>query len=796
MKTYKNSSRLFIYRYRWWLFSASLLGIWFIFSLPRPLFDAPLSVVLEDSNGQLLGAKIAKDGQWRFPYSDSIPQKFEQALLAFEDKRFYRHCGVDFRGLGRAIWQNMKAGKRVSGGSTITMQVIRMARNREQRSIWNKLIEIALAFRLEIGQSKAEILMHYTANAPFGGNVVGLEAASWRYFGKQPELLSWAEAATLAVLPNSPSLIHPGRNRQALLEKRNRLLQRLYKNDKIDAITYELALEEPLPEKPLPLPQFAPHLLARVAKKSNRQQARFESTIDSRIQQEVNAIVKRHHVQLANNFIHNAAIIVADVEKGNILAYVGNIEGTGAENQEFVDIVPAPRSTGSVIKPLLYAAMLDEGSIIPTSLVSDIPSQIGGYKPENFLGKYDGAVTAKRALVRSLNIPIILLLQQYGLEKFHFKLQQLNFKTINKPPTHYGLTLVLGGAEATLQDITSVYASMARTLLHYAPQNGKYNPQDFRDLQFLKNQFPTKTKLNNTPSHFKASSIWFTLDAMREVERPNSEGEWQRFQSGRRIAWKTGTSYGFRDAWAVGVDTRYAVGIWVGNADGEGRPGLIGVQTAAPILFDIFNQLPSATHWFDPPYDEMMQMAICRQSGYRPTPICEVDTVWTPTTAVHLKTCPYHQTLHLDSTRTWQVHSDCQATNAMVHESWFVLPPVEEHYFKSKNPSYKVAPPFRTDCLQAADATMPMQFIYPKNFAKIYVPVDFDGTLSSTVFSVAHRNPNNLIHWHLDETYIGTTQHFHRMALQPQAGVHLLTLVDEQGNRLERTFEILAKAKS
>ncbi len=790
----KNYFTLFIRRHKIGLATGILLALCFWFSLPRPLFDVPLSIVLEDKNEQLLGARIAKDGQWRFPYSDSIPQKFEQALLTFEDRRFYRHWGVDIRGLVRAISQNAKAGKRVSGGSTITMQVIRMARNRKRRSIWNKLVEMVLAFRLEMSQSKAQILIHYTANAPFGGNVVGLEAASWRYFGKQPELLSWAEAATLAVLPNSPSLIHPNRNRQALLEKRNRLLKRLHEQAKIDAFTYELALEEPLPDAPLPLPQLAPHLLDRLAlQKNGQKQARFKSTLELHFQQMVGEVIEKHHRQLKNNFIHNAAVVVADIETGAILAYVGNVKGTGAENQEFVDIIPAPRSTGSVIKPLLYAAMLDEGSLLPSSLVPDIPSQMGGYKPENFLQQYDGMVSAKRALTRSLNIPIILLLQEYGLEKFHFKLQQLNFKTIKKPPNHYGLTLVVGGAEATLQDITSVYASMARTLLHYAPHNGTYNANHFRDLHYLVDAPLPKEKWIKNATHFKASSIWLTFDAMREVERPNSEGEWQRFNSGRRVAWKTGTSYGFRDAWAVGVDTRYAVGVWVGNADGEGRPGLIGVHTAAPILFEVFNQLPRATHWFDPPYDDMAKVPVCAQSGYLPTSICPIDTLWGVKTTLRLKTCTYHQMLHLDSTKTWQVHSQCEAPNTMIHQPWFVLPPVEEHYFKSKHPSYKIPPSFRSDC--ASDATVAMQLIYPKNFAKIYLPVDFDGKLSSTVFSVAHRSTNQLIHWHLDENYIGTTQHFHRMALQPQTGVHLLTLVDEQGNRLERTFEILTKSK-
>ncbi len=779
---------------KWWWFTILSFAIWYTLALPQPLFDEPLSVVLEDRNGQLLGARIAEDGQWRFPLQDTIPKKFEEAIIAFEDRRFSKHLGVSFRGLLRAFYQNVKEGRTVSGGSTITMQVIRMAKDNPSRNLWNKLVEIILATRLELKYSKATILQYYASNAPFGGNVVGLEAASWRYFGKKPELLSWSEAATLAVLPNAPGLIHPGRNRAALLQKRNRLLRLLLKAEQIDSITYTLALEEPLPDQPLPLPQIAPHLLDRVVQDQKyKGQARFQSTLDANMQTRVNHILTQHQKQLSNNYIHNAATLVADVETGEILAYVGNVIGAGKEHGEMVDIIPAPRSTGSILKPLLYAAMLDEGRIAPQSLIPDIPTQMRGYRPENFSENYDGVVTAKRALVRSLNIPIVILLQRYGLEKFHYQLQKLGFSSINQPPSHYGLPLVLGGAETTLKDITSTYASMARTLLHFSAQNGQYRKDDFRDLHYLKQGKATSdNQLTIRPTHFKASTIWFTFDAMQEVERPTSEGEWQQFNSSRRIAWKTGTSFGFRDAWAVGVDARYAVGVWVGNADGEGRSGLVGVQAAAPILFDIFNQLPAATHWFNPPYDEMKQIPICKQSGYHPLPICEQDTVWLPKSVSNLGSCPYHQLLHLDQTEQWQVNSNCVATSTIQHKSWFVLPPVEEHYFKAKNPSYAIAPPFSPSCSNNL-SDKPMQLIYPKSFTKIYVPVDLNGERSRIIFSAAHRDPTTSVYWHLDEEYIGTTQHFHELALHPSVGKHLLTLIDEKGNRLVQEFEVLGK---
>ncbi len=772
-----------------------LVGIW-LFCLPRPLFDKPVSVVLEDRQGELLGARIATDGQWRFPKSEQVPAKYADCVIAFEDKRFWWHPGVDPVGLLRSLWQNLRRGKVVSGGSTLTMQVIRMARDNPKRTIWEKFVEVCLATRLELTHSKRAVLSFYASNAPFGGNVVGLEAASWRYYGKRPGLLTWAESATLAVLPNSPALIHPGRNRSALLAKRNRLLERLRDLGKFTATECALASSEPLPDDPLPLPQLAPHLLDRLNAATHHPQ-RFLTTIDRDLQRRVTEIVLRRHEMYRGNDIHNLAAVVIDVPTGEVLAYVGNVPGAGKEHGEAVDVLAAPRSTGSILKPYLYALALESGDILPSSLLHDVPTQMGEYKPENFYESYDGVVPAKRALIRSLNVPFVLLLQQYGLEKFHFNLRRLGLGTINQPPEHYGLSLILGGAEANLLQITNTYACMARELGSFYDRNGRYDAGDFREPTFLKDQRAPDHRLQATTDLLSAGAIWHTFEAMREVERPNSAGEWELFRAGRPIAWKTGTSFGFRDAWAAGVTPRYAVGVWVGNADGEGRPGLIGVEMAAPALFEIFAQLPDNERWFDPPYDDMVQAAICRQSGFRVGEYCASDTLWIPKSGLKSGICPNHQLLHLDATGQWQVSSDCTSPAAMQHLPWFILPPLEEFYFKSKNPAYRSPPPFRPDCLgsQMAPGQQPMQLIYPKHPTKIYVPVDLNGQLSSTIFQVAHRSPDTEIFWHLDNVYLGTTRTFHQMALQPAVGKHRLALVDKTGYRLELPFEIIGKGE-
>lgn len=755
-------------------------------------------MVLEARDGSLLGARISADGQWRFPHNESVPEKFQKAIVEFEDNRFFSHPGFDPLAFGRAIQQNLKSRGVVSGGSTLSMQVIRLSRKGKSRTVFEKIIEIILSTRLEIRYSKPEILSLYASNAPFGGNVVGLDAASWRYFGKKPETLSWGEAATLAVLPNSPALIHPGRNRDALFKKRNRLLKRLFEKGKIDQTTYQLAIEEVLPEKPHPLPRLAPHLLVRAFNENFKgkigQITKITTTIDPELQSRLNELALRKSTNLKGNQIHNLAIIVLEVETGNVLAYIGNAPDTGPENGEDVDIIPAARSTGSILKPLLYAMMLNEGRILPTSLLTDIPTQISGYKPENFMETYDGVVPADLALSRSLNVPFIRMLQDYSVEKFHFNLKKLGMTTLTQPPRHYGLTLTLGGAEGSLWDLSGIYSGMARTLNYYTRNSGNYEQDALRKPNYLKGK--TGKGIGNetkSPPLLSADAIWYTFEAMEELERPTSQGDWERFESSRRIAWKTGTSFGFRDAWAIGISTKYVVGVWAGNADGEGRPGLVGVYAAAPILFDVFNLLPTS-RWFEPPFDAMKKLVICKKSGFPALDYCEKDTVYANEMGVNAQPCPFHQIVHLDNTGHWQVNSSCEAPLSMVNKPWFVLPPVEEYYFKMKNPSYAPLPPFRKDCRTSDEKSAGlMQMIYPRMDAKLYVPVDLDGSIGRTVFKIAHRIPETTVYWHLDNVYIGQTITFHELELNPPAGKHKITLVDKKGNRLETNFEVVAK---
>jgi penicillin-binding protein 1C len=289
-----------------------------------------------------------------------------------------------------------------------------------------------------------------------------------------------------------------------------------------------------------------------------------------------------------------------------------------------------------------------------------------------------------------------------------------------------------------------------------------------------------------------AASIWCTFNAMEEVNRPDMETNWKMFSSSQRIAWKTGTSFGFRDGWAVGVTPKYVVIVWVGNATGEGRPGLVGVATAAPVMFDIFKLLKTSA-WFDQPYSDMQQIDVCTQSGYRALDVCEdKEAEWVPKAGLRTSSCPYHQIIHLDNTGRWRVNSDCESPSKMKHESWFVLPPAMEWFYKSKNPRYKVLPPFRKDCETASRGPV-MEFIYPKKSTEIYIPVELSGETGKAIFEVVHHSTNAVIYWSLDDDYIGSTQGTHQMALSPDAGKHILSLVDQNGERLELQFEVLKK---
>ena len=724
----------------WMVLAAGLLAGW-LFCLPRNLFKGTeYSTVVESAEGELLGARIAADGQWRFPPCDTIPQRFATALVQFEDRQFWWHPGVNPVAMGRALVQNLRSGHVVSGGSTLTMQVIRLSRQKE-RTVWQKMIESVLATRLELRCRKRTILALYASHAPFGGNVVGLEAAAWRYFGRPASELSWAEAATLAVLPNAPATLHLSKGRDELLAKRNRLLKRLLEHGDISADTYEAALEEPLPDAPLPLPAYAPHYVERCPKGE-----RTRTSLRIGLQKAVSAAVDRQSDDLAKEGVADLAAVVMDNRTGEVVAYVGNASPERVRMGAQVDIAASPRSTGSILKPFLYAAALQEGEILPRTLLPDIPVNLGGFSPQNFDRQFYGAVPAAEALARSLNVPSVFLLRQYGVPKFHALLQRAGLTTFTQSPDYYGLALILGGGEGRLDEITAAYSAMAQSAI-----SGSDRPSPIQD----------------------ALAIWYTLDALKEVNRPD-ELDWRLIRSVRKAAWKTGTSYGFRDAWAVGMTPAYTIGVWAGNADGHGVPGLTGARTAGPVMFEILNLLPASDEWFEMPglagHDDSNRVMadhdrpspvyakVCTESGMLATTDCPAQEMLIPAAGLQSEPCPYHRT------------------------GEFVLTPAMEWFYKPHHPEYVGA--------KSAVPSKVIEFIYPQSGSTLYLPRQLSGQVEGAVFRVAHHSSDATLWWHLDQTYVGETRFLHELRLAPPIGRHTLTVVDGDGNSATIRFTI------
>ncbi len=778
-RKYRNSRK----RYQIGIPVCFVLLVWYVFCLPSPLFDVPYSTVVSDRRGELLGARIADDHQWRFPVSDSIPEKYSTCVIQFEDRYFRSHWGFNPVSILRAVKQNVMNERVVSGASTLTMQTIRLSR-KEKRTFFEKFIEIILATRLEFACSKDEILRIYASHAPMGGNVVGVDAASWRYFGHDAENLSWAEAATLAVLPNSPAMMHFGKNRDKLLSKRNRLLKRLWENGTLNEVDYELAISEPLPPHPLSLPQEAPHLVDRIAKDKKGQHV--TTTIDIYRQSQVEDIMERWNREFSQNGVKNIAAIILDIETNEVVSYCGNVYYDKNISGNQVDVIQSPRSTGSILKPFLYCAMLQEGQLLPNQLLADVPVNYNGFAPRNFSLQYDGATPASEALARSLNIPFVVSLRKYGVQKFQGLLHDAGMTTLTRSADNYGLSLILGGAEGKLWDVSCMYLQMAQLLNDYNHEGEYYT---HRQPRYILSQNEEGIEPNARPL-FSAGAIWHTFEALTNVNRPE-EIDWKAIPSMQKIAWKTGTSFGARDGWAVGLNSKYVVGVWVGNSDGEGRSGLTGARTSGLVMFDIFNSLPHS-RWYQQPTSDLRPVLVCRESGMLKSINCpdsSIDTLLVCKKGVDADVCPYHRIVHLSEDMKYQVFEDCAGARGIMHTSWFVLPPLWENFYRERHPAYKTLPAYSPECQRDDNAKL-MEFIYPFSNTIINMPKQLDGTEGQVVFELAHRSPRNKVFWHLDREYIGETKDFHKKEYKPTRGEHRLTVVDETGASVTVKFTV------
>ncbi|HJW27995.1 MAG TPA: hypothetical protein VJ508_01970, partial [Saprospiraceae bacterium] len=434
----------------------------------------------------------------------------------------------------------------------------------------------------------------------------------------------------------------------------------------------------------------------------------------------------------------------------------------------------------------------------PKGMLEDIPTYIRGYEPLNFSKQYMGMVPANEALAMSLNVPAVRLLQQYGILPFKEKLIDAGITTLHYSPDYYGLPLVLGGAEVKLWDICGAYASMGRILAHTYTFDHRYLKEDIHPPVLYRFPGEDKSVSDKNATEVNApvwnvGAIWQTFEAMSTLRRPDQEGQWETFESSKRIAWKTGTSFGFRDAWAVGITPKYTIGVWIGNADGEGRPGVIGLHAAAPILFDVLRMLDSKDEWWNPPYDALKPIVICAQSGWIAGPNCtKTDTAYIVDGEQMPKMCSYHQQIYTNPDHTYRFDPNCQDETTSL-ENYFVVPTLAESYYKRYHPEYQTVPPWSPACAQAQHSEKDLAIIYPRPGSKIYVPYEWDKKKSKAVFSAVTRFENEDVYWHLDQEYIGKTHEFHQIEIDPKPGKHVLVLQDEYGGMASAAFEVLTK---
>ncbi len=745
-----------------------IIFMFLIIPVPKP-DNIPSSTVVLDRNGNILRVFLNEDEQFLYPMDvvQEVPIKIVAAITMFEDKHFFDHPGVNPIALLRAMKLNIKYGSIISGGSTITMQAVGLHRRRS-RTYFNKILEILEAVKWEILYSKDTILKSYCNNAPYGSNIVGIRTASYKYYGRDLQQLTWAESALLAILPNNPGALYPGCNPEPLMEKRNNLLRRLWETGRMNEETYKNALREPIPNEIKSFPFHAPHLSDEINLKSKGETC--HTTIDYSLQNQVELIAHRMKNRYNNLGIKNFSILVTERKSGKIRAYLGSQDFRDSKTNGQVNGVTANRSTGSILKPFLYAASIDEGLILPQTLLTDTKLHYMLFAPENYDTQYRGIVTAKNALRKSLNIPAVRLLEQYGVFQFYNLLKDAGLPTLFRSYDEYGLSLIIGGAEASLIDVTNLYLQLANTesipKAHYVIGKDR---EFARDISISK------------------GAKWLTLEMLKNNNFTPLE------VSGKKpIAVKTGTSFGNRDAWATGVTTDWVISVWAGNFTGESNPEILSFTAAVPLLKSVYRILPDIdnVNWFYMPEASMRKQEICEETGYYPGPNCEhTIEILIPDEAKPMQSCPYHKKLSVDIESGYSVCSHCWNGKNVKQDYYLEFPPSVTAILKTRNSGLKLAPSHNPDCPVSIGYTKP-EILYPVNNSKVLLPSDFGDKKQKVVLKASHSNLDIKLFWYLDNEPIGETVSKHTLSITPEQGKHTLKVVDNNGSSSSVSFSI------
>lgn len=702
------------------------------------------SQVVLDRRGVILSVFLNDKEEFHLKYDGEIPETLKTAVINYEDKKFYSHLGVDYPRIVKSFFNNLFGGKKM-GASTISMQVVK-ALEPAKRTYFNKLIEIVKAYKLENEFSKEEILKIYLNNAPYGSNIVGYSTAIKMYFNKNVNDLSYAEASLLAVLPNSPGILNLKKNNDKLEAKRNRLLKTLLDRNLIDERQYKFSLLEKFPTKIYYYDKKAPQF--SIFLKNKYKDKIIKSTLDYKLQKKMEQIVFEYSSSMKNIGINNAAVLVLNNKTKEVLAYVASQDFNDKKNNGEIDGLQAKRAPASLLKPFLFALSIDEGLIVPDSIYPDVPIYFGNFYPKNSNNKFTGMVRIEEALTKSLNIPFVKLLSDYGVDKFYYFLED-NDKYPESSFDKFGLSLILGTREMRAVDMAKLYMGLA-------------NYGEISDLKYVLDEEQPKTHKG-----FSKGASYITLDTLTRVVRPGNENLYTRE---RPISWKTGTSYGMKDAWSVGVSPDYTVLVWLGNFNQKPIFSLSGVETAGNLLFRIFNVVDLHSKTFEKPVNDLKEIEIDEKTGYRKFYEVESKKVSYPKDAKLLRISPYYKKIFVDENN---IEIDSRNSNFDKRIEKIVIEyPIEvaNYYFLNgvkENKSVKIA--------------------YPSQDLKIFVPRDFDGYKK---ISVKLYNPNNeFVYWYINESYIGFSNESEKF-LELDAGEHKLTIVTEDGKTDEVKFKI------
>ncbi len=738
-----------------------------VFPLPVERLNPAASTVVLDRNGQLLRTYLTPDDMWRICVKGSeISPALKTAVLAYEDRLFYWHPGINPKAIIRAAIANWRAKKIVQGGSTITMQVARLMEPKE-RTILGKTVEIFRALQLELHYSKDEILTSYFNLAPYGGNIIGIGAASRFYFGKSPDKLSYGEACLLAAIPNSPNRYRPDLNSDEAKRGRDKILRILLDDGKITPQQFAEAAVEPVPTRRFDLPFQAPHL-ADLLLRTFPNTERLESTVDPIVQQLAETALRSHLRPLIAEGITNGAVVVIDNASKDVLALVGSRDFSDSLHGGQVNGAIASRSPGSALKPFVYALGVDQGVVSPRSLLYDVPVEYSGYRPVNYDETYHGAVTVEEALVRSLNVPAVNLSAKLGSDGVYTLLRDAGITTLPKPQEYYGLSLVLGGCGVSLLELTNLYSSLA-------------NGGDFRGYRLLKTTpEPASKRL------LSDGACYIVTDILTQLRRPELPAVWEATLRLPKVAWKTGTSYGKRDAWSIGYTPRYTVGVWVGNFDGKGHPRLVGAEVATPILFAIMDALESSGdgRWFVQP-NSVARRQVCAVSGLPVSPCCAAtaDEIYIPGISPN-RQCTMHEMIMVDKKTGKRLCSHCRAGHdydEKIITNW----PVEIATWMKRN-GYPVdsIPEHFADCPQLASGSGPV-IVSPSPNSEYVIRPEVELRYQKILLDASVSNKTRNIYWFMNKRLIYSGSPAEKVFITPTPGNFTLVCTDDEGRSAE-----------